>query len=103
MLFTHGDSLLNTSIEQHIESEGQDLQLLLDKCGNRYHVLNNQNRSDHTQIKELLEKIEETVAQNNCPIRRKSSPIKIQRIDNKIKSEERMQPWRDDVRSQMSE
>uniref|UniRef100_A0A673MRA7 AIG1-type G domain-containing protein n=1 Tax=Sinocyclocheilus rhinocerous TaxID=307959 RepID=A0A673MRA7_9TELE len=65
VLFTCGDSLLDTSIEQHIESEGQDLQWLLDKCGNRYHVLNNQNRSDHTQIKELLEKIEETVAQNN--------------------------------------
>ncbi|KAL0155946.1 hypothetical protein M9458_050209, partial [Cirrhinus mrigala] len=65
VLFTHGDSLLDTSIEQHIESEGQDLQWLLDKCGNRYHVLNNQNRSDDTQIKELLKKIEETVAQNN--------------------------------------
>uniref|UniRef100_A0A673I913 GTPase IMAP family member 4-like n=1 Tax=Sinocyclocheilus rhinocerous TaxID=307959 RepID=A0A673I913_9TELE len=97
VLFTHGDSLLDTSIEQHIESEGQDLQWLLDKCGNRYHVLNNQNRSDHTQIKELLEKIEETVTQNKCLIRRKSSPIKIQGTDNKIKSEERMQPWIDDL------
>uniref|UniRef100_A0A673MQE3 AIG1-type G domain-containing protein n=1 Tax=Sinocyclocheilus rhinocerous TaxID=307959 RepID=A0A673MQE3_9TELE len=65
VLFTYGDSLLDTSIEQHIESEGQDLQWLLDKCGNRYHVLNNQKRSDDTQIKELLDKIEETVTQNN--------------------------------------
>ncbi|KAL0155952.1 hypothetical protein M9458_050230, partial [Cirrhinus mrigala] len=65
VLFTRGDYLLDTSIEQHIESEGQDLQWLLDKCGNRYHVLNNKNRSDDTQIKELLEKIEQTVAQNN--------------------------------------
>nr|XP_021326288.1 GTPase IMAP family member 8-like isoform X2 [Danio rerio] len=64
VLFTRGDSLSDTSIEQHIESEGQELQWLLDKCGNRYHVLNNNSR-DHTQIKQLLEKIEETVAQNN--------------------------------------
>ncbi|XP_059391917.1 GTPase IMAP family member 8-like [Carassius carassius] len=101
VLFTHGDSLLDTSIEQHIESEGQDLQRLLDKCGNRYHVLNNQDRSDDTQIKELLEKIEEMVAQNNCPVRRKSNPIKIQGADNKMKSEEQIQPWIGDVRSQM--
>ncbi|XP_026094470.1 GTPase IMAP family member 7-like isoform X2 [Carassius auratus] len=65
VLFTHGDSLSDRSIEQYIESEGQNLQWLLDKCGNRYHVLNNKNRSDDTQIKELLEKIEKTVAQNN--------------------------------------
>ncbi|KAL1277328.1 hypothetical protein QQF64_024001 [Cirrhinus molitorella] len=100
VLFTHGDSLLDTSIEQHIESEGQDLQWLLDKCGNRYHVLNNQNRSDHTQIKELLEKIEETVAQNNgChfEIDRKI----LQEIDGVKKTEERLDKWSEDIRSQM--
>ncbi|XP_073688194.1 GTPase IMAP family member 8-like [Garra rufa] len=99
VLFTHGDSLLDTSIEQHIESEGQDLQWLLDKCGNRYHVLNNQNRSDHTQIKELLEKIEETVAQNNgChfEIDRKI----LQEIDGIKKAKERMDKWSKEIRSQ---
>uniref|UniRef100_A0A672KYV7 AIG1-type G domain-containing protein n=1 Tax=Sinocyclocheilus grahami TaxID=75366 RepID=A0A672KYV7_SINGR len=68
VLFIHGDDLLDTSIEQHIESEGQDLQWLLDKCGNRYHVLNFKDRSDDTQVKELLEKIEETVAQNRVKL-----------------------------------
>ncbi|XP_073687996.1 uncharacterized protein [Garra rufa] len=99
VLFTYGDSLLDTSIEQHIESEGQDLQWLLDKCGNRYHVLNNQNRRDHTQIKELLEKIEETVTQNNgChfEIDRKI----LQKIDGVKKAEERMDKWSKEIRSQ---
>ncbi|XP_073687368.1 GTPase IMAP family member 8-like [Garra rufa] len=110
VLFTHGDSLLDTSIEQHIESEGQDLQWLLDKCGNRYHVLNNQNRRDHTQIKELLEKIEETVAQNNCchfEIDRKIlQEMKERRRAEEERAEERMKRMkkqREKIRSQMSD
>uniref|UniRef100_A0A672LXF4 AIG1-type G domain-containing protein n=1 Tax=Sinocyclocheilus grahami TaxID=75366 RepID=A0A672LXF4_SINGR len=102
VLFTHGDSLLDTSIEQHIESEGQDLQWLLDKCGNRYHVLNNQNRSDHTQIKELLEKIEETVTQNNSCHFEIDRNI-LQEIDGIKKTKEQMDNWREDNRSQTSE
>ncbi|KAL0155610.1 hypothetical protein M9458_049873, partial [Cirrhinus mrigala] len=109
VVFLHGNYLLDASIEQHIESEGQDLQWLLDKCGNRYHVLNFQDRSDDTQVKELLEMIEETVAQNNGCHFEIDKKI-LQEMKERRRAEEeranermkRMKKQRDDIRSQMS-
>ncbi|XP_064190227.1 GTPase IMAP family member 8-like [Anguilla rostrata] len=65
VLFTCGDWLREKSIEEHIETEGDALQWLTDKCRNRFHILNNKNREDPTQVSQLLDKIEEMVAENN--------------------------------------
>ncbi len=64
VLFTFGDWLQDTSIELFIESEGEALQWIIEKCGNRYHVFNNRNTDDGNQVTGLFEKIEEMVAGN---------------------------------------
>lgn len=64
VLFTCGDWLGDRPIELYIESEGEALKWILDKCGNRYHILNNRNQKSSTQVTDLLRKIEELVAEN---------------------------------------
>ena len=64
VVFTRGDWLGDRSVEEYIESEGDNLRWLVEKCGNRYHVLDKYRRED-VQVTELLEKIEEMVAGNS--------------------------------------
>lgn len=62
VLFSFGDWLGGTTTEQCIESEGGPLQWLVERCGNRYHVLNNKTKGDGFQVRELIGKIEEMLA-----------------------------------------
>ncbi|MCI4383279.1 hypothetical protein PGIGA_G00024530 [Pangasianodon gigas] len=64
ILFTWGDMLGDMTIGQHIESEGKDLQVLVEKCGNRYHVFDNENRENLAQVTELLQKTDEMMSRN---------------------------------------
>ncbi|KAK2833100.1 hypothetical protein Q5P01_016989 [Channa striata] len=68
VLFSHGDWLGNTIIEQRIESEGELLHRLVEKCGNRYHVLDNKHRGDGAQVAELIEMIEEMLVEERLAV-----------------------------------
>lgn len=76
VLFTCGDGLGDASLEQHIESEGEALRDIVEKCGDRYHVFNNKaNRKCDTQVLELLEKLKGMVALNSgCHLETGSLP-----------------------------
>ncbi|XP_041927044.1 GTPase IMAP family member 7-like isoform X2 [Alosa sapidissima] len=64
ILFTHAEGLRERSVEELLQTGSQELQQLVEKCGNRCHLLNVKDRPDDTKITQLLEKIEEMVSRN---------------------------------------
>lgn len=58
VLFTRGDDLEGLAIDEYLkETAPAGLQVLIDRCGGRYHVLNNKDTSNSLQVKELLLKV----------------------------------------------
>ncbi|KAI4895040.1 hypothetical protein NFI96_032639 [Prochilodus magdalenae] len=64
ILFTVTDEVQEKNIEEFIQSGNQEIQRLVEKCGNRFHCLNNKEGGDGSQTSELLEKIEKMVEGN---------------------------------------
>lgn len=62
LLLSFGDWLGGTTAERWMECEGGPLRWLVERCGNRYHVLNNKTREDSFQVRELIRKVEEMLA-----------------------------------------
>ncbi|XP_051765868.1 GTPase IMAP family member 8-like [Ctenopharyngodon idella] len=64
VLFTRGDDLKDITIEQWLGKPGSPLMNLIEACGNRYHVFNNNQTGDQTQVSDLLKKIDDMVKEN---------------------------------------
>uniref|UniRef100_A0A8C1C9I4 GTPase IMAP family member 8 n=1 Tax=Cyprinus carpio carpio TaxID=630221 RepID=A0A8C1C9I4_CYPCA len=64
VLFTYGDKLKNKSVDQFVE-EDKNLQKLIQKCGSQYHVFNNNNRENTSQVSELFEKVDSQLGKRN--------------------------------------
>ncbi|XP_074487538.1 GTPase IMAP family member 9-like [Sebastes fasciatus] len=63
VLFTHGDLLEDTTIEDFL-TESSELQELVDRCNGQYHVFNNKLKDRRSQVTELLQKIRNLVQKN---------------------------------------
>ncbi|XP_062297046.1 GTPase IMAP family member 9-like [Scomber scombrus] len=62
VLFTHGDLLEDSTIEEFLD-ESSDLQELVSRCNGQYHVFNNKLK-DRTQVTDLLQKIRNIIQKN---------------------------------------
>ncbi|XP_041830321.1 immune-associated nucleotide-binding protein 8-like [Melanotaenia boesemani] len=66
VIFSRGDDLEGMEIEKYLkETAPVGLQALIDRCGGRYHVLNNKDTSNSAQVKELLMKVDKMMKQTN--------------------------------------
>ncbi|XP_036406777.1 GTPase IMAP family member 7-like isoform X2 [Megalops cyprinoides] len=64
VLFTHGDKLKKTTMEEFLAQDRTGLSGFIRKCNGRYHVFNNEDMGNRVQVSGLLTKIKEMVAMN---------------------------------------
>ncbi|KAK7161081.1 hypothetical protein R3I94_003916 [Phoxinus phoxinus] len=86
VLFTRGDQL-DTSIEEFLTNNKQINELVI-KCKGGYHVFNNKDEANPSQVTELLEKIERMVKENGGE---HYTNEMYQEAQRKIEEEEKMQ------------
>ncbi|XP_073677340.1 uncharacterized protein [Garra rufa] len=84
VLFTRGDDLRGTTIEEFIEAN-DSLQYLIQQCGKRYHVFNNNETKGKRQVSALLDKIDCMVAANGG---RFYTSEMFQQVEKNIKEEQ---------------
>ncbi|KAF5894306.1 GTPase IMAP family member 4-like, partial [Clarias magur] len=66
LLFTRSNLLHSSEgLEEYLEGNGKPFQSLVKKCKQRYHAINNHAQNDCKQVRELLEKIEQMMQENN--------------------------------------
>ncbi|XP_062384979.1 GTPase IMAP family member 7-like [Sardina pilchardus] len=63
VLFTHGDKLKGKPIEEFL-SRNKELKEFITQCRGKYHVFNNEDPENRSQVTELLQKIDEIVEAN---------------------------------------
>ncbi|XP_042572034.1 GTPase IMAP family member 4-like [Cyprinus carpio] len=99
VLFTRGDDLKDETIEEFLGKPGSPLMKLIEACGNRYHVFNNNQTEDRTQVSDLLEKIDNMLKTNGGSF----YSCKMFREMERAKQEQQMKILMDRVREREEE
>ncbi|XP_016342685.1 GTPase IMAP family member 2-like [Sinocyclocheilus anshuiensis] len=63
ILFTHGDQLKGKSIKNIIERNSR-IRDVVDQCGGRFHVFNNEDENNREQVNVLMQRIDTMIEQN---------------------------------------
>ncbi|KAK2901592.1 hypothetical protein Q8A73_011338 [Channa argus] len=69
IVFTRGDDLQDQTFQSYIEDDRDEvLEKLINDCGGRCQLFNNNNKTDRTQVRELLSKTKKMLKENggNC-------------------------------------
>ncbi|XP_017574209.1 GTPase IMAP family member 7-like [Pygocentrus nattereri] len=112
VLFTGGDRLRNRTIEEYLKEAGNGLSQVVEMCGGRHHVFNNENMADRSQVTELMEKIFSLVSENGsgCYTNEMYASVEraIQERENELRSEmeelrNEMQEREEELRNVMQE
>lgn len=65
ILFTNGDGLNGQTVESYIARDAEgDMKKLVSECGKRYHVFNNNDVKNRSQVTQLLTKVQSLVGEN---------------------------------------
>ncbi|XP_042341897.1 uncharacterized protein LOC121942684 isoform X2 [Plectropomus leopardus] len=86
VLLTCGDYLMGRTLEEYLQKEHPGLRQMIERCGGRYHVLNNRQRHDREQVRELLEKVDNLV-QRSGVYHMKS--VQERELDRRVKERKR--------------
>ncbi|ROL49869.1 GTPase IMAP family member 4 [Anabarilius grahami] len=84
VLFTRGDELRGATIEDYVQ-RNYSLKNLVHQFGNRYHVFNNMENKDYTQVSDLLDKIDWMLTVNGGSF---YTNVMFQQVEKNIKDEQ---------------